>query len=133
MPEFPYIDDDTDPFWEAIERGELAVQRCMACERAVFYPRAICPHCGDDRLRWEKAKTTGVVYSFTVVRRAQSPFDGEVPFVVALVEIEPGFRMMTRLLDCDPQEARIGLAVTLRVAALGDGPLLPCFVPAATG
>lgn len=130
MQPFPYVDDDTQPFWEGIERGELVVQRCRACRRAVFYPRAICPHCGNDRLEWESVAPTGVIYSYTIVRRAAPPFDDQVPFVVALIDIEDGFRMMTRLLDCDPEAVRIGVKVTMRASALGEGPTLPYFVVA---
>ncbi|MGQ7279553.1 Zn-ribbon domain-containing OB-fold protein [Brevibacillus thermoruber] len=93
----PQIDNDSRPFWEAAQRGELLIQRCEACSQAIFYPRAICPHCFSERVSWITASGRGRIYSYTVVHRAFGPFAEETPFVVAIVELEEGVRMMTRI------------------------------------
>jgi uncharacterized OB-fold protein len=129
---FPLPDATTQPFWDGIGAGVLRIQRCDACGRHVFYPRVLCPHCGSARLAWVDASGAGEVHSFTVVHRAPAEFRDEVPFVVALVDLREGVRMMTRLLGVEPSRVRVGMPV--RVAIEGEPPL-PYFRPApsATG
>ena len=54
----------TEPFWQAVEQGRLLLQVCGACGEAVFYPRAICPHCWSDRLSWQEASGRATLKSF---------------------------------------------------------------------
>jgi uncharacterized OB-fold protein len=123
----PVPDADTAPFWAALEAGRLELQHCRDCRRAVFYPRCVCPHCGGEALEWRPSPGRGAVHSFTVAHRAPPPFDAAVPLVFALIDLEEGVRMMSRLIDCDPRSVHIGAAVEVAIAALGDGPLLPYF------
>lgn len=90
-------DGDSRMYWEGIARGELRIQRCDACSHPVFYPRSICPHCFSDQLSWIAASGKGTIYAYTVVHQAFGAFAGDVPFVVAIVELEEGVRMMTRI------------------------------------
>lgn len=118
---YPELDPETRPFWEALAEGRFELQRCTACGRHVFYPRLVCPHCGGGPLEWVSASGRGTVHSFTVVHRAPPAFAAEVPYVVALVDLEEGPRMMTRLLGAEPAEVHIGMPV--QVAIEGDPPL----------
>jgi hypothetical protein len=129
-------DAETRPFWEGIAEGELRVQRCSACGKAVFYPRAICPHCFADELTWFRAAGTGTIYSYTVAHRAFGEFAAQAPFTVALVDLDEGVRMLTRIVDAEPGEVRIGARVRLEITSLGGGAddstdeenmALPCF------
>ena len=105
-----------------LESGELGFQRCASCGAAVFYPRVLCPVCGGKDLAWETSSGRGVVYATTAVHRR----DGD-PYNVVLVDLEEGFRMMSRV-ECVPaEEVEIGAKVTLRVDP--DGPV-PVFLPA---
>jgi uncharacterized OB-fold protein len=123
----PVPDGDSRPYWEGIARGELRIQRCEACGRHVFYPRSICPHCHADQLAWVTASGEGTIYSYTVVHQAFGPFAGEVPVVVALVELAEGVRMLTRIVGVDgsrvPSEITIGapMRVTFEQVAPADG------------
>ena len=126
----PVPDGDTMPFWEGTRQGELRIQRCRACGRCVFYPRAVCPNCMSDDLEWFRASGKGVVYSYTVVHRAPEEFRDEVPYVVALVDLKEGVRMMTRLIDVDPAEVRIGMGVEVVFRAVTEDIVLPYFRPA---
>lgn len=117
----PEADPETAPFWEAIGSGRFQIQRCQACGRHVFYPRLVCPHCGGGPLEWVPASGRASVHSYTVVHRAPPAFAGDVPYVVALVDLEEGPRMMTRLLGIEPGDVEIGMPV--RVAIEGDPPL----------
>ncbi len=123
MTERPYPDVEplTRPFWDAVREGRLDIQRCAACGRHVFYPRAVCPHCGAAHLEWVTASGRGVVYAFTVVHRAPPAFAEEAPYVVALVDLEEGARMMTRLVGVDAGDVAVGRPVKLSIS--GDPPL----------
>jgi uncharacterized protein len=104
-------DSDSRPYWEGLAQGELRIQRCQTCSKAVFYPRAICPHCQSDQLEWIVAGGKGTIYSYTVAHQAFGVFAQEVPFVVALVDLEEGARMMSRILDAPRERVTIGAAV----------------------
>jgi uncharacterized OB-fold protein len=123
---FPVPDAVSLPFWEGIAEGVLRVQRCGACGRHVFYPRAVCPYCASSELDWVDASGRGQIHSYTVVHRAPPEYRDEVPYVVALVELDEGVRMMTRLVDVEPAAVRVDLPV--EVAIQGD-PRLPYFRP----
>ena len=100
------------PFWEGARRHEVLIQRCGACGRAVFFPKVFCPHCLGRALGWERASGRGTIYSFTVVRNnPPSPFLGDVPFVVAIIELEEGVRLLSNVVECDPDALRCGQAV----------------------
>lgn len=118
---FPEPDPDTGRFWEAVSAGRFEIQRCTACARHVFYPRLHCPHCGSAELQWVSASGRATVHSYTVVHRAPPAFAEEAPYVVALVDLEEGPRMMTRLLGIEPGAVEIGMRV--RIAIEGDPPL----------
>jgi uncharacterized OB-fold protein len=129
----PVPDAGTAPYWEGVSAGELRLQRCDSCGLAVFYPRAVCPHCGGGSLHWFTAAGTGTVYSCTVVHRAFGEFASQAPFVVALVDLDEGVRMMTRITGPSPARpgaAYIGQRVRMEVTRIGDADL-PCFRPVA--
>jgi uncharacterized protein len=121
---FPVPDRDTAPFWEGARQGELRIQRCTVCRRHVFYPRAVCPHCMADSLEWVVSAGTATVYSFTVVHRTSEEFRAEAPFVVGLVELAEGVRMMARL---DVAEAVVGMPVRVVFNRVSDELSLPHF------
>jgi uncharacterized protein len=107
-----------------LEGGTLGFQRCQACSSAVFYPRVLCPVCGSISLEWRTSVGHGVVYATTAVYRR----DGE-PYNVALVDLEEGFRMMSRVEGVPAEEVGIGLHVRFEVREEDDGPVA-VFVPA---
>lgn len=121
---YPEPDGETQPFWDAIAEGRLRIQRCRSCGRYVFYPRSVCPHCMAADLEWTDVSGRGAVHAYTVVHRAAPGFAEDAPYVVALVELEEGPRMLTRLLDVTPSDAAIGMRV--EVAIEGE-PRLPYF------
>ncbi|MEH7114949.1 OB-fold domain-containing protein [Neobacillus niacini] len=105
------IDSDTRPYWEATKNEELLIQYCSHCESHQFYPRIVCKNCLSD-VKWVKAKGTGHVYSYSVIHRVFSPeFQAKVPFIIALVELDEGPRMMTNLIDVEDSELKVGLKV----------------------
>ena len=108
----PVIDAETRPFWDAAREGKLLIQRCRACRKHVFYPRALCTHCHSDKLEWVEASGEGTIYSFTIARRPAGPaFAADVPYVVALIDLKEGPRMMSNIVTRDVESVRIGQKV----------------------
>jgi acetyl-CoA acetyltransferase/uncharacterized OB-fold protein len=117
-------------YQQHLERGELAYQWSPEANRAVFYPRVICPVTGSDRLEWRISAGFGTVYATTVTH----PREGE-PYNVALIDMDEGFRLMSRVEDIPPEAVTIGMRVKCRVhypgpdKNPGDEPAYPVFVP----
>jgi uncharacterized OB-fold protein len=125
----PEPSDFERPFYEAAAAGELRYQHCPACGHAQFYPRPLCTACGADP-EWRSASGRGSVHTFTVVRQNLSPgFRDDVPYVVAMVELEEGVRMLGNVIDCAVEDVRIGLPVEAVALEFEPGLALPVWVP----
>jgi uncharacterized OB-fold protein len=116
----------SEPFWSALERGELSVPYCQNCSKPHFPPRVFCPHCWSDDLAFKTVSGLGSVYSFTVVR-ANPPveFESQLPFVIGIVDLDEGVRLMTNVLG-DPEAVKIGSRVTIEPTRRGHV-ILPLF------
>jgi uncharacterized OB-fold protein len=127
----PVPTPDSDRFWQGCADGQLWMQRCRDCGQINWFPRGFCVTCMADALEWEQLSGHGTVYSFSVVDR---PVSAAYPprYVLALVDLDEGPRMMTHLVDMDAEAIRIGLAVQVRFEQHGDISL-PVFGPAAAG
>jgi hypothetical protein len=118
-------------FFEAAARGELRYQRCPACGHVQFYPRQICAACGGDPV-WATASGRGVVHTFTIVRQnGQPPFKSELPYVVAMIELDEGVRMMGNVTGCPVDSVRIGMPVEAYAIECEEGLAVPFWRPAA--
>ena len=126
----PVVDHDSVPFWDALREQRLLIKRCANCTKYHFYPRILCPHCHSERVEWADAKGLGTIYSFTVARRPAGPsFKDVVPYVVALIVLDEGPRMMTRM-QCDSPEAiRIGQRVQVNFERVTPEFTFPHFSP----
>ena len=96
----------------------------------VFIPEPFCTECQSEELEWVESSGRGVVYSMTTVYRPQRP-EFEVPYTVAIVELEEGWHMLTNLVDCPPEEIRVGLPVEVTFRRMSDEVTLPLFRPRA--
>ena len=123
-------DPDSAPYWEGIAAGELRYQRCGACDAAIFYPRSICPVCGTPDPAWQVSAGEGVVHACSVIHRAPPAHADEAPYVVALVDLAEGFRMMSRIVDCAPDAVAVGKNVRVVYRNDSDGKPAPYFAPA---
>ncbi|UUX95204.1 Zn-ribbon domain-containing OB-fold protein [Aquabacterium sp. J223] len=110
----------------ALDEGRFLIQRCSACDRAVFFPRELCPHCGSTALARQAPAGTGTVVAVTTVRRR--PEDGG-DLNVSLVDLDEGVCLMSRVEGLAPDDVRIGLKVRARVVQ-HDGRGLLVFDPA---
>jgi uncharacterized OB-fold protein len=105
------------------------VQRCDRCERYVFNPALVCPFCTHTGLSWTVSSGRGRVHTMTTIHRAPTP-GVPTPYVVAVIELEEGWHMLSNLVGCRPEEARIDMPVTVEFERLSDDVWLPVFRPA---
>ncbi|WP_418319929.1 Zn-ribbon domain-containing OB-fold protein [Piscinibacter sakaiensis] len=124
----PTVDPESAPYWSALKEGRLVLKHCLDCGRHHFYPRALCPHCHSDALEWTDARGSGNIYSFTVARRPAGPaFKADAPYVVAVVELDEGARLMTNIVTDDVDSVRIGQRVVIEFDAVTAEISLPRF------
>ena len=127
----PPASELTRPFWDATAARRLLVQWCTSCDAPVWFPREVCVQCLGDALEWREAAGSGSVYAFLVEHRPNLPgVFGDEPYVVALVELDEGVRIMTNIVGCAPTDVRVGMRVRVSWEALSDGRNLPLFEPA---
>ena len=134
MPEWtkpvPTISGETRPFWEACRREELLIQSCRSCGEYQFYPRGICASCWGTELDWVHARGKGTVWAFTVTYQNRAPgFADELPYVLALVELDEGVKMFTNIVHCDPADVTIGMQVEVTFVQASDRIRIPYFKP----
>lgn len=127
----PVPTPETLPFWEGCAAGELRIQHCTSCDRYVFYPRLLCPSCGSGELEWVTSDGTATLHSYAISHRAAPGFADDVPYVIAVVELPEGVRMMTNLVHVEPDPEQLPLDLPLRVVfeRRGDA-VVPLFEPA---
>lgn len=114
---------ETCRFWQAAaEGGKFLIKYCLRCGQHHWYPRSHCPHCGAGETDWIEASGGGSIYSFTVLRRA-----GER--IVAYVTLDEGPTMFTNIVDCAPDDVRIGQRVAARLRQAEDGTATVVFAP----
>jgi uncharacterized OB-fold protein len=99
-------------YFANLDQGRFLIQRCEGCRAHVFYPRVVCPHCGATALGWVTPSGRGAVYSFSVI--AGKPGAGS-DYNVALIDLEEGVRMMSRVEGVPPDRIRVGMPVRARV------------------
>ena len=122
--------DLDEAFWAHCAEQRLCFQRCTRCERWRHLPRMMCPDCGSDAWTWQPSSGRGRLFSWTVSHRAPHPaFAAEVPYTVALVELEEGVRMVSGLREVSPEALQLDLPLEVVFESLEGGGALPFFRP----
>jgi hypothetical protein len=125
----PIPDHDSAPYWSAAHDRRLVVQQCVTCGARQLYARDRCLRCRG-QVEWVEATGRGTVYSFTVIRQNYArPFRDWIPYVVALVDLEEGPRIMTNVVGCSPEAVRIGMPVRATFEAVSDDAGIVLFEP----
>ena len=121
---------DTQPFWDGCARGELMLQRCRACGKPYFYPRPVCPECGSTDVEWFTASGRATLYSYVINHRPAPGFEADAPYAIAVVELAEGPRLLTNLVDVepDPDALPLDLPVEVRFETAGEA-AVPVFRP----
>jgi uncharacterized OB-fold protein len=129
----PEIAPETAAFWAGTGRGVLLLQRCTACGTHLWYPRFLCANCHSTELENVEASGRGTIYSFTLTTRGILDYATCGPYVLALVELAEGPKMMTNIVEADPADLAIGQPVEVVFHDTGEGNALPRFRPAGSG
>jgi uncharacterized OB-fold protein len=117
------------PFWAGAAEGRLLYQECPVCGHRQFYPRALCTACGADPV-WAEASGRGTVHTYTIVRQYQAPpFVDELPYVVAVIELDEGVRMVGNVTDCPVEQVHVGMAVEAYAVAATERVGVPFWRP----
>jgi len=119
----PPVTVESEPFWNAARERRFVVPTCSACGKAHWYPRAVCPLCGAEKIEWRTASGAGTIYSFSVMRRAKEPY------AIAYVTLAEGPTMLTNIVDCDFDALHVGQQVRVAFADTENGPPVPMFRP----
>lgn len=126
-------DPETRAYHGALARGEITIQRCRSCGHKQHYPRPFCLKCLSIDLVLEPISARSTLYAFTINHVHSNPaFKAAVPFVMALVEVADGIRIMARLIDVDPTPEAVQIGMVLEPASFSDpaGSAMPAFRPA---
>lgn len=126
----PEATPETKEYWDGLKRHELRIQRCKACGQGYFYPRPFCPRpgCHSQDVEWITASGNGTLYSYVIAHRGHPAF--ESPYVIAVVELAEGGRMMTNLVgveDPTPDKIAVDAPVTIEFDDASDEYTLPKF------
>lgn len=130
----PVTTPETQPFWDGCAAHELWIQCCNDCSRHYFYPRRCCPNCGSMEVRWCRVSGRARLHSYVISHLAAPGYEDEVPYTIAVVELEEGPRMTTNIVGIDPDPEKLRLDMSLEVTFESRGDVsLPMFRPAAGG
>jgi len=128
----PVADPDSAPFWQGCRERRLMIQHCAACGRNQFPASSICFHCDSPDISWIEASGRGRVFSWIVVRHPvpKPVYAADVPYVVALVELDEGVRMPSNIVGCVPEDVTADMPVKVTFRQVSDEVVLPLFEPA---
>lgn len=129
----PTLTDENRPFWEAVARGELRLQRCAACRRHRYPIAPVCPRCMAAEFAWEPVSGRGRVFSFVIFHQVyHRAFQGDVPYNVALVQLEEGPFMFSNVVGIRNEDIRCDMPVGVVFEPVTDEVTLPRFRPLET-
>ena len=125
----PTVSPDTEFFWNGLREHRLLIQRCASCGRLRNPPRPMCPAC--NALAWDTIESSGrgTVYSYVMPHHPRFPFL-EYPYIVALVALAEGERLVSNLCDIAPQDVKVGMRVEVCYRHFDNGLVLHQFRPA---
>jgi uncharacterized OB-fold protein/acyl dehydratase len=121
---------DNGWWWEAVDRGELRIQKCGECGTLRHPPRPMCGRC--QSTEWTSVTSTGrgTVHSYVVMRHPPIP-GYDYPLPIAVIDLEEGTRIVSNVVGCKPEDVHIGMKVRLSIENVDEELKLPLFRPAA--
>jgi uncharacterized OB-fold protein len=126
----PVTTPETEEYWAGASDGVLKLKRCTDCGVVYHYPRALCPDCFSENTEWIESEGTGELYSFSIQRQTPNWPDEALPLVLAYVELDEGPRMMSNVVDCDPDDLEIGDRVEVTFVPTEEADVaVPVFTP----
>ena len=129
--DLPTIEAESRPYWDAAGEGKLLVRSCNDCGTVHHYPRPFCPQCWSDDVVWVEASGRATLYTWsTVYVNDMYPFRERLPYIAAVVDLAEGPRMMTNVVDAEPDQLVVGMDLRVAFRQIADGITAPVFVPA---
>ena len=109
----PVPTSDSEKYWEGCRKHELWIPKCLSCKRTFFYPSRYCPHCHASNHDWIKSEGKGTVYSYSIVCTSfyGPEWKEDLPYIVCVIELREGVRMLSNIINCKPDEVSIGAEV----------------------
>ena len=127
----PEADQDSTPYWQSLLQHQAKLQKCGKCGRFRFPPSPSCYYCGTLGGSWEPISGKGVIYTWSVIHHpVDKRLSGEVPFTVAMVDLEEGPRIVGRLINADRAKLKAGIPVKARYEDMDKELTLLNFEPA---
>jgi uncharacterized protein len=130
-PNRPTVDTDSESWWRAIQDGRLLINACGECGRNSLYVRPFCPHCWSEDVALKPASGLATLYTWSVIHQNAAPFDTHTPYVVAMVDLAEGPRLMTVIEDCPIESLHAEMELVIFFRHDDDGFTVPVFRPAA--
>ncbi|RMF92537.1 MAG: Zn-ribbon domain-containing OB-fold protein [Nitrospinota bacterium] len=127
------ITPEVKPFWDGLKEHKLMLPKCDDCGKPFFYPRILCPFCHSRRISWIQASGKGKLHAFEIAYQSFNPeFKIPPPYILAMIELEEGPRLMSNLINIEPDPAviRCDMPVEVVFEKLTDEITLPLFQPA---
>lgn len=128
----PQTNADTKPFWDGCKEHQLRFQKCRNCGHVRWPPSIICPMCYSPETGWMVASGKGKTYTFVVYHHAfHKAFENDLPYIVAIVELEEGPHILTNIVGCSLEEVRCDMPVEVTWEDITEEFSLPKFKPVA--
>ena len=128
-PPLPVPTEFSAPFWEAARQQKLVIQYCPESGKYQHYPRPVSIYTGKRNIEWREVSGKGFVYAVTITRRGPPAFKGQEPYLVATIELDEGVRLLTQIVNCKLEDARVGMRVRVHWRVLNDEFSFPMFEP----
>ena len=126
----PEMNDGTRAYWDACKEHRLVLPKCRSCGEIYFFPNDFCPHCLSEDIEWIEASGKGKIHTYSIVERPPSPqFSEDVPYIVAIIELEEGPRMMSNVLEMSHEDIRIDMPVEIVFEDVTESVTIPKFRP----
>ncbi len=130
----PVATPESKPYWDGLKEHRLMLPTCEDCNSPHFYPRPFCPipDCFSWKIGWSQASGKGKVHTFVISHQPIPPYNSEdnpPPYVIAVIELEEGPRLMSNLIMDDPYQTRVDMDVEIVYDDVTDEVTLPKFKP----
>ncbi len=126
----PESDEQSAPFYEAAARGVLLLKGCALCGTVLGPAAEFCSECLAEGLTWREASGNATLFTFGIMHQKFPGFEGEVPYNIAVVQLEEGPRMSTNVVDCSSENLVVGMRLRVVFQDAGNGVMVPRFRPA---
>ena len=124
---------ESKPYWDGLKEGKLLLPKCGSCGHVFFYPRAVCPRCQSREIGWTQATGRGKLHAFGIAHQSfNRAYKVPPPFVLAMIELDEGPRMLSNLINVepDPKTVKCDMPVEVVFTKVTDDVTVPLFQPA---